>query len=146
MSFYTDLCILCNKLLWLMYLAGHETVWSDGTVHYTPWIGWWESAADVTHPSDDFVPAVCWQHCLVAFLLNWQTLCILWQAFFARLCWQGLFFFTINEINITKFFSLIVYCCKYHHHHHHHRVFVVCHLYENQNSGALHRHLTVQKD
>ena len=32
------------------------------------------------------------------------------------------------------------------HHHHHHRIFVVRRLHENQNSGALHGHLTVQKD
>ena len=31
-------------------------------------------------------------------------------------------------------------------HHHHHRIFVVHRLHENQNSGALHGHLTAQKD
>jgi len=34
----------------------------------------------------------------------------------------------------------------HHHHHHHHRRFVVRHLRENQNSSALHHHLTIQKD
>ena len=32
------------------------------------------------------------------------------------------------------------------HHHHHHRIFVVRRLHENQNSGALHGHLTAEKD
>jgi len=49
-------------------------------------------------------------------------------------------------INYPKALPSDFLCLLIHHHHHHHRIFVVRHLHENQNSGALHRHLTVQKD